>query len=278
MTSGGAESPAPRLETEIHGSGRPVVLLHGQPGSAADWARLVPLLSGDHRVVAPDRPGYGRTAGDATGFVGNAEALVVTLAGLEEPVDRAVLVGHSWGGGVALAAAVRHPEHVDGLVLVASVRPGESLGWVDRMLAAPGVGDALAAATIGSTALVLRNRRVRQLVEQRLDGRARDVVRALEGVTGARTNAAVWRSFVVEQRRLFDELADLEPELAKVSVPTVVLSGGADRIVPPTVGERLAAAIPGAEHRVVPGANHLLPFDHPEDIVSAVREVERRAG
>ena len=274
MTGPGNEA-ATRLEADSYGSGPAVVLIHGQPGSAADWARVVPLLSGDHTVVVPDRPGYGRTAGRATGFAGNAAALAATLDRLGCPP--AVLVGYSWGGGVALATVANHPRLVKGLVLVASVRPGEPLGWVDRMLASRGVGDALAAITIGSTGLVLRNGKVRELVERRFDGRAREAVTALEGVTGARTRAPVWRSFVEEQRRLFDELGDLEPLLNSVAVPTVVISGEADRIVPSAVGARLASAIPGALHRVVAGAHHLLPLDHPAEIESGVRDTESRA-
>jgi pimeloyl-ACP methyl ester carboxylesterase len=178
---------------------------------------------------------------------------------------------------VAIATAIAHPPAVRSLVLVGSVRPGESLGFVDRMLASPGLGEALAAMTIGATAVVLGNRRVRDLVERRFDGRTRDAVHALEGVTGARTRAPVWRSFVSEQRRLFDELDTLTPSLGEISVPTVVLSGDADRIVPAEVGERLAESIPGAVHRVVPDARHLLAFDHPDEIVAAVSEAESRA-
>lgn len=272
MTTAGRDAPV-RLEADVYGSGPPVVLIHGQPGSAADWARLVPLLSDEHTVLVPDRPGYGRTAGRATGFAGNASALAATLD--RAGIYPAVLVGHSWGGGVALAAAIDHPDHVKGLVLVASVRPGEPLGWVDRMLASRGLGDALAAMTIGSTGLVLRNRKVRELVERRFEGRPREVIRALEGVTGARTRAPVWRSFVAEQRRLFDELGGLASRLHRIAVPTVVLSGGSDRIVPPEVGERLAADIPGAVHHVVPGAHHLIPMDHPDQIESAVSEAAK---
>ena len=268
-----AEPPPPPLAVDTYGSGPEVVLIHGQPGSAADWGRVTPLLSSNHRVIVPDRPGYGRTAGEATGFAGNAEAIVRALDSLG--AAKAMMVGHSWGGGVAIAAAALHPDRVSGLVLVASVRPGETLGWVDRMLASPVLGDVLAALTIGSTGMVLRNKKVRELVERRFDGRAREVVRALEGVTGARTRAPVWRSFVSEQRHLFDELDWLAPALRTISVPTVVLSGGADHIVPATVGERLAASIKNAEHRVVPGAHHLLPLDHPGEIATAVRDVDQ---
>jgi pimeloyl-ACP methyl ester carboxylesterase len=270
----GARREAALLAVDRTGTGPPVVLLHGQPGSAADWSRVVPLLCGDHEVIVPDRPGYGRTAGKATGFAGNAAALAATLEHLG--VGTAVVVGHSWAGGVALASAVSNPGMVRGLVLVASIRPGEPLGWVDRMLASRGIGDALSAATIGSTGLLLRNRRVRSLVERRFDGRVREAVRALEDVTGARTKAPVWRSFVSEQRRLFDELGGLAPALQAITVPAVVLSGGSDHIVPASVGERLAAEIPGAVHRIVSGAHHLLPLDHPGEIAAAVREVEHR--
>ena len=57
------------------GSGRPILLVHGQPGSRADWSRLIPLLAGDHRVLAVDRPGYGESGGEAVGLLENASLL-----------------------------------------------------------------------------------------------------------------------------------------------------------------------------------------------------------
>ena len=55
------------------GSGHPILLVHGQPGSRADWSRLIPLLAGDHRVLAVDRPGYGESGGEAVGLLENAQ-------------------------------------------------------------------------------------------------------------------------------------------------------------------------------------------------------------
>lgn len=259
------------LVADQYGQGVPVVLIHGQPGSARDWDQVVPLLEKNHRVVVPDRPGYGRTAGKPLGFAGNAAAIVSLLDRMG--IGRAVLVGHSWGGGVALAAAARHPERVAALVLVASVCPAEPPGWLDRLLAAPALGELVSAATIGSAGLVLRNRRVRAALEGRLDGKASATLLALEALTGARTGTPVWRSFVFEQRRLFDELGRLEPLLGTIGVPTVVVTGDADRIVGVAAGECLATSLPSAVHRVVPGANHLLQLEHPEEVVQAIREV-----
>jgi 3-oxoadipate enol-lactonase len=272
----GPGGPPIPVEAEVSGSGPTVVLLHGQPGSAGDWARVAALLDQDFLVVAPDRPGYGRTGGDATGFAGNADAVVGLLDRLG--LERFIAVGHSWGGGVALSSAVRYRPRVRGLVLVSSVGPGAAASWDDRLLATPVLGEVLAALTIGATGRLLGIDRVQSLADRRLAGRTLEAVRALTQSTGAGTSARVWRSFVAEQRRLLDELHLLAPALSSLNVPVAVLNGSADRVVPPSVGAMLAAAIPGAERTVLPGAHHLLPLDHPEDIAGAVRAVDAKAG
>jgi pimeloyl-ACP methyl ester carboxylesterase len=80
---------------------RQVVLLHGQPGSAADWQQVASRLPEALRVVALDRPGYGASRQGAGGFAVNARAVLAELDA--RGIERAVLVGHSYGGGVALA-------------------------------------------------------------------------------------------------------------------------------------------------------------------------------
>lgn len=265
-----------RLAADRHGRGPAVVLLHGQPGSRADWRRVVTLLEPDHTVLVPDRPGYGTTGGRAVGFASNAAAVIDLLD--SEAIDSAVIVGYSWAGGAAMSAAISHPGRVSGLVLVASVRPGEKLGRLDRMMAVPFVGETMGSLTLGTTGRLLRMRRVQDVMERRLPRSARDVVRSLAGATGALTGALVWRSFAAEQRYLVDELAGMAGDVSSIEVPTVVLSGGADHVVPPAVGARLAATIPGADFRLVPGAHHLLPFEHPKEIAAAVRYVSGASG
>ncbi len=258
------------MEATVRGDGpTAVVLLHGQPGTAGDWRWVTPLLEDRYTVVIPDRPGYGRTGGPATGFAGNALATVELLDRLQ--VEQAVLVGHSWAGGAALAAARAHPDRVAGLVLVSSVGPGERFGWDDRILAAPLLGEAIAAATIGGMGLVLGRERVQSAAARWLDGRAHEAVEALARLTGG--GAGVWRSFVAEQRALLAELAGLGEGLAAIRAPTLVLHGRSDRLVPPAVAESLAAAIPGAELRLVAGTGHLLPQDRPDEVATGVDSV-----
>lgn len=249
----------------------PVVLLHGQPGTGSDWQRVVPLLQPEFTVVVPDRPGYGATGGPATGFVGNAASLAGLLDRLGMP--RAVVVGHSWAGGVAQAFAVHHRERVSGLVLVSSVAPGERVTWDDRVLAAPVAGELIAAGALGGMGLVLANRRLQDLASRHLPPRARDAMVALTRLTGSRS--AVWRSFVAEQRALLDELDGLAAGLGTVEAPTAIVYGDADHIVGPSTGAALQRAIPGARSHVLAGAGHRLPHDRPEAVAAAVREVSK---
>jgi pimeloyl-ACP methyl ester carboxylesterase len=273
-----ASSPGPQpanpMLADRSGSGPAVVLLHGQPGSGPDWEPVVRLLKPDFTVVTVDRPGYGRTGGPATGFAGNARALIELLDRFA--IDSTIAVGHSWGGGVAIAAAEHYPARIAGLVLVASVGPGEPVGWDDRLLAAPVIGEFVAGMTIGLPSRLLGIDRVQSYVDRFPTDPVRKAVRSLIRLTGAQTGSQVWRSFLAEQRALLTELDELGPGLASLDLPAVVLNGSTDHVVPPAVGDLLAGAIPGASHVVVPGVGHALPRDQPGAVAQAVRDVARR--
>src|SRR6266704_3763184 len=114
-----------------------LVLLHGQPGSAADWHQVAGRLPAQFHAVAADRPGYGSSQLPAGGFAANARAVIDDLD--VRGVKRAVLVGHSYGGGVALSAASLAPDRVAAVILLASVGPGCANIW-DKVLAAPATG------------------------------------------------------------------------------------------------------------------------------------------
>jgi len=124
------------------GTGPVVVLVHGQPGAGGDWSALAELLSVDHRVLAPDRPGWGADPRPATGLEANAEALEELLrsAGAQSPVT---VVGHSLGGGVALELALTHPERVGALMLIGSVGVAGAISGFDRLLTVPMVGNGI---------------------------------------------------------------------------------------------------------------------------------------
>jgi pimeloyl-ACP methyl ester carboxylesterase len=258
---------------DVRGRGSPVVLLHGQPGGATDWEPVARLLESDFQVIVPDRPGYGRTGGRAVGFRDNAAAVGDLLRRLD--VRPAVVVGHSWSGGVGIAMAEESPERVSGLVLVASVGPTEPPSGLDRALAMPFVGATVAAVTLNLAGRALSLPLVRQYLDRHLRGTSDE---SLVAVANAWRAGNVWRSYIIEQRALVEELPALAAGLATIAVPTTVVVGEADRIVPPATGERLAAGIPGAGLVRVPGVGHLLPQERPDTVAAAVAALRGTEG
>ena len=248
----------------VEGSGPEVLLIHGQPGSSADWAGVRRLLSGRHRVLVPDRPGYGDTGGRAVGMSENADAMAALLD--EHGASDAAVAGHSWGAGVALALALRHPKRVRRLVLVCPVTPGDRLGVVDRMLANPRVGATTARTGFAIAGRALRSQRVKARVAHFLPGldagRLDDIARAWRG-------GSVWRSFYHEQRALFEELPRLREGLAALTVPTTVVIAAHDRITDPDAGREFAARA-GARLVEVRRAGHMLPMQAPEEVAAAI--------
>ena len=255
------------------GAGPVVVLVHGQPGAGADWVALANLLSGDHRVLAPDRPGWGSDARGAMGIAANAVVLEELLddAGAGSPVT---VVGHSLGGGVALELALKHPERVGALVLVGSVGVGESLSGFDRLLAVPLLGNGILRAGVATLrrALIAAT----HLSEHDPGARVANIVSVLPtvqaaiGTDGRPIVGRSRQSFLVEQRALLAETPELERSLCRIAVPTAVVTGASDHVVPVSAARSLAGRVPGAELVVIAGG-HLLPFDQPEKIAEVVR-------
>ena len=128
-----------RLWYEVHGTGRPLVLLHGGYGSTEMFAPVLPSLVTRRQVVAVDLQGHGRTADvdRPLRYESMAEDVAALLRHLDLPA--ADLLGYSLGGGVALRAAIQHPELVRRLVLVST--PFRRQGWYPEVLAATAAQD-----------------------------------------------------------------------------------------------------------------------------------------
>lgn len=244
-----------------------LVLLHGQPGSPADWDSVAELLPAHVRVVAPDRPGYGINPRPPGGFAVGANALAVELN--ERRIRRAVLVGHSYGGGVALSAAQLMPDRVAAVVLVASVGPGCVNIW-DKLLAAPVTGPACALITWKLTPWIAR---ARLAVARRSAGfGARPDNHPYWQVWGHGENASgtLWRTFLIEQRALLREITHLTRALPSIQLPVLVIADPRDSIVGPETAHRLAAELPGARLLLISGAGHHLPRRAPAAVADAI--------
>jgi pimeloyl-ACP methyl ester carboxylesterase len=215
-----------------------LLLLHGQPGSAADWRRVQARLAAPLHAVAVDRPGYGSNPRAAAGFAGNARAVVDELDA--RGISRAVLVGHSYGGGVALATARLAPDRVEALVLLASVGPG-CLNGVDRLMAARGAGPPSAMIAVALTPWIPRGGR-----------------------------HSLWRTFLIEQRALVQEVDQLTSVLPGIRTPALLLADSRDRLVPFETARRLEQALPEARLQLIRGSGHDLPRRAPGRVANAI--------
>jgi pimeloyl-ACP methyl ester carboxylesterase len=215
-----------------------LLLLHGQPGSAADWRRVQARLPAPLQAVAIDRPGYGSSPRAAAGFAGNARAVVDVLDA--RSISQAVLVGHSYGGGVALSAASLAPDRVEAVVLLASVGPG-CLNAVDRLMAAPGTGLLCAMIAVALTPWIPRG-----------------------------DHHPLWRTFLTEQRALVREVDQLTSVLPRIRVPVLLLADPRDIVVPVATARRLEEALPEARLQLIRGSGHDLPRRAPGRVANAI--------
>ena len=207
-------------------------------------------------VVALDRPGYGTSQQPAGGFGYGARAVLAELDA--RGIGRAVLVGHSYGGGVALSVAQLAPGRVEALVLLASVGPACLTGW-DRLLAAPVTGEVCALTAWWLTPWVARARLA--AITRRL-GRP---LTADEHVNwhiwghAHHDHGPLWRSFLTEQRALVQELGSLTASLADVTQPVLLIADPDDTLIPVSTTHQLAAALPDARVQLLSGIGHHLP-------------------
>ena len=235
----------------------PVLLLHGIGGGRQAWgdgsaSTGATLAAAGHPVLALDLPGYGLSPSARTGvppdLVHMAEAVLQLVHQLDAgPV---VLVGHSMGGMVAQALVAMAPQMVCGLVL-ASTSPAFGKPGGDWQQAFLQSRCAPLDAGLGMAGLAA------QLVPGMVaPGTPASVQHAAQTVM-AGVPEATYRSALAALLQ-FDQRANLP----QISMPTLVITGALDAVATPEVSRRMAAAIPGAQCVVVPGAGHLLPMEN----------------
>jgi pimeloyl-ACP methyl ester carboxylesterase len=257
------------------GTGPPVVLLHGQPGSGASWDPLSRLLVDEFRVLAPDRPGYGATAGEARGLADNADVVAAFIG--DRRAGPATVVAHSWAGGVAVLLAARHRSTVKSLVLVGAACTPDSLNAIDRWLNAPVLGNALTVAgLVGIGEVLPRIRRLSGYAPSRYRERMAATLPD-ENVIGRRWGALGRnkRSFMIEQQAIVAELPTVTALLGGLDLPVAVVSGEWDIVVPPRAAVSLARAVPGAELTLLPRAGHFVARDDPHGLADVIRRSVR---
>lgn len=255
----------------------PVVLIHGASSNALDMrAALAESLATDRRVLIVDRPGHGYSARPDDGWRLQTQAQLIRGAVTRLGVERPVIVGQSFGGAVALAYVLNHPDEVGGLALLAPVShewPGgvawyniasgvPVIGIVLRRLVLPIYGPMLAAGDFASAFSP--------------DPPPADYAARAGGLLLFRPDA--FRSNAEDLRRLKAQIIDQQSDYAQIRTPTTIAAGLADTTVSPAIhAEELARDIDGAELVRLDGAGHPLHHVRQREVVEIIRRTAARA-
>ena len=264
VTVGKENSGNLELYYEDHGSGKPVVLIHGYPLSGASWEKQVPvLLDTGHRVITYDRRGFGKSSQPTTGY--NYDTFAEDLHKLVTHLSLRdfTLVGFSMGGGeVARYLGKYGSSGVSKAVIISGVPPyllktADNPEGVDASVF-DGIQKAVAADRFAffteffknfyNTDLFLGERVSEQAVQ------ASWSVAAGASATASLACVPTWHE-------------DFRQDLARIDVPTLVIHGDADRILPMTAaGLRTAKLIKGARQLVVKDGPHCIPWTRAEEV------------
>lgn len=271
------EAGGAQLHYLDRGRGRPVVMVHGLAGQLRNFTFALTERLDDARLVAVDRPGSGFSPvhGRHPGLVeqGRIVAALIERLGLERPL----IVGHSFGGAVALAAALERPDLVGGLALVAPLtQPMERPPAMFAALALPPAPIRAKAARWLGVPLATLGRRWTQPEIFAPDPIPDDFDVRGGGLLALRPSAI--ESVVRDMEAAQAEMPALASRHGTLDLPVEILFGRGDRVLDPALhGEAAAAAIPGARLTMVEGG-HVLPVTRPDETATFVRASLARMG
>jgi pimeloyl-ACP methyl ester carboxylesterase len=258
-------------EMELHGhtvvyrtmgSGPPLVLIHGMVNSSRHWRAVAERLADRYTVIAPDLVGHGDSATPRGDYSLGAHATVIRdlLAALG--IERATIVGHSLGGGIAMVFFWQFPERVERLALLSSGGLGPEVSPLLRSVAVPGFRAALG---------LVANRFVIRMLNA-LGTQGRNVARALRPLETAGTR----RAFVQTLRAVIDvhgqRVSANDRLYLLCDTPMLIVWGERDHTIPLEHGRAAHRAIPGSQFVTLPKAAHFPHLDDPEGVADALGE------
>lgn len=251
-----------RVVFEDTGKGSPIVLVHGSPGMARNWEPVARRLADRYRVLAPNLPGYGGSDPRPAGEPSTAQAAAVVEAVIREAGAPVLVAGHSYGGNVALAIALRGEVPVAGLVLLEPVlvRVLPAVGRQAEYAELKPVFDAYLEKVQGGD-----GEAVRLMVDYWFGPGAFDLlpdaVRQFL-VAHAPVNAVDVRSSFAEDHST--------AALGRLRVPVLAVYGGRSPAVSRAIATAIAAQVPNGTAHELPGATHALTTTHAAQVADLI--------
>jgi pimeloyl-ACP methyl ester carboxylesterase len=236
---------------EINQSGDPVVLLlHGLGATSASWQlQFPPLAAAGYRILAPDMRGFGHSS--YPGGANNSELMAAdTLKFLQMlEIENCHVIGISMGGTIALQAALIRPAFAESLILTntfAKLRPKDAATWIFygiRLAMVHIIG-------IQRQATYVSNR----LFPHSDQGELRNEFTKQVGQANQKGYRSTMRSY---------SQYDLSERLGEIKIPTLIITGENDLVVPPDVQAELANNIPNSQHVIIPNSGHAISVERP---------------
>lgn len=248
----------------VQGEGRDIILIHGFFFDYTAWLETIDELARHYRVHALDLWGFGYSTRDIPGcdYPLFSQQLLAFMDQLQ--IDRATLVGHSLGGGIAATFAVEHPDRVDGLVLVAAAGLPNPEPLTARLFMLPGVGEFLLRLPVEA----LRRRMLDDFFLFNAASITPEHFRIL--VRSQKIRESVSVALKCMRGRFADKLQPVFERLCGMAMPKLVVWGDHDRAIPPDTGRRLHAALKGSEFVLIESAGHAPHLERAEVFNSAL--------
>jgi pimeloyl-ACP methyl ester carboxylesterase len=262
-----------RISYRIGGRGPLLVLVHGITNSSANWEPVLPSLVRRFTVIAPDLLGHGASAKPRGDYSLGANASLLRDLMLALGHERATIAGHSLGGGIAMQMAYQFPERVERLVLVASGGLGRQVTPLLRAVALPGAE--LVLPLLASAPLVNAGAKVGGWIRH-IGLRVGPDIATMAAGFASLQDIEARRAFVHTARSVVDVGGQRVNATDKLylseAVPTLILWGDRDPIIPARHGIRAHERMPGSRLQIFAGAGHFPHHDDPPGFTAAITD------
>lgn len=260
------------------GTGKPIVFLHGGVLSSEDFSEVIELAATKgYHAIAFDRPGYGhseRPKGKEVTPITQANLIHQALKKLkiQEPI---ILVGHSWSGTMTMSYAFQYPEHVSGLITLGGAMykegyPAENGDLLSKVITTPVIGDlimnTLLATPLG-TSMGKTTTEATFAPENIPEGYQEKLIALWGRPNQFKANR--------EDILAFPETSKIvSRHYPEIETPTIILVGENDPFGTLEMGKRLEADLPNSKLITLPNVAHMIPENHPEEVIKAIEELE----
>lgn len=260
------------LYYEIHGDGKPLVLISGLGYPMWQWHKMVPYLAEYFQVITFDNRGVGQSDKPAGPYT--AQMLAADTIGLMDMlgIEKAVIAGHSMGGFIAQAIALDYPNRVDSLILCST-----NFGGPHHVPVTPEAMKVLTDVT-SDPLTRFKNGLVVSTAPGWAEANPEMIDEWVKWRVANPIEPAPYQAQLAIGLGLLPEAAAFENKLQSISVPTLILFGAHDKVVPPANADLLAGKIAGSKIHIFPDAGHFFPIEVPINASKAIVDFVKKGG